>query len=286
MQIGVTFPQNEITADPSAVRDYVQSAEEFGYRHLVIYDHVLGADPANRPGWQGYTHQSLFHEPFVLFGYLAAISRLELATAVIILPQRQTALVAKQAAEVDILSGGKFRLGVGVGWNAVEYEGLNMDFHTRGRVLDEQIDVLRQLWSQEIITYKGKYHTITEAGLNPLPPRRSIPIWTGGSSEAALRRTARLADGWFPLGQPDEKMRATVERLRGYIGEAGRDPAAFGVEARVNYGDGGPDEWKRQVDEWQQLGATHISVTTMNAGLNSPAEHINAIRRFKEAVDG
>jgi probable F420-dependent oxidoreductase len=286
MQIGVTFPQNEITADPSAVRDYVQSAEEFGYRHLIIYDHVLGADPANRPGWQGYTHQSLFHEPFVLFGYLAAISRLELATAVIILPQRQTVLVAKQAAEVDILSGGKFRLGVGVGWNPVEYEGLNMDFHTRGRVLDEQIDVLRRLWSQEVITYKGKFHTISEAGLNPLPVRRSIPIWTGGSSEAALRRTARLADGWFPLGQPDEKMRATVEHLRGYIGEAGRDPATFGIEARVNYSDGGPDEWKRQVAAWRELGATHISVNTMNAGLNSPAEHITALLRFKEAVDG
>jgi|SRR5450755_2601431 probable F420-dependent oxidoreductase len=285
MQIGVTFPQNEITADSSAVRDYVQSAEEFGYRHLIIYDHVLGADPANRPGWQGYTHQSLFHEPFVLFGYLAAISRLELATAVIILPQRQTVLVAKQAAEVDILSGGKFRLGVGVGWNPVEYEGLNMDFHTRGRVLDEQIDVLRRLWSQEVITYKGKFHTISEAGLNPLPTRRSIPIWTGGSSEAALRRTARLADGWFPLGQPDEKMRATVERLRSYIGEADRDSAAFGIEARVNYSDGGPDEWKRQVAAWRELGATHISVNTMNAGLNSPAEHINALRRFKEAVD-
>jgi probable F420-dependent oxidoreductase len=285
MQIGVTFPQNEISADPSAVRDYVQSAEEFGYRHLIIYDHVLGADPANRPGWQGYTHQSQFHEPFVLFGYLAAISRLELATAVIILPQRQTVLVAKQAAEVDILSGGKFRLGVGVGWNPVEYEGLNMDFHARGRVLDEQIDVLRRLWSQEVITYKGKFHTISEAGLNPLPTRRSIPIWTGGSSEAALRRTARLADGWFPLGQPDEKMRATVEHLRGYIGETGRDPAAFGIEARVNYSDGGPDEWKRQVAAWRELGATHISVNTMNAGLASPAEHIHALRRFKEAVD-
>ncbi|HEV2662851.1 MAG TPA: LLM class F420-dependent oxidoreductase, partial [Ktedonobacteraceae bacterium] len=206
--------------------------------------------------------------------------------AVIILPQRQTALVAKQAAEVDILSGGKFRLGVGVGWNPVEYEGLNMDFHTRGRVLDEQIDVLRRLWSQEVITYKGKFHTISEAGLNPLPVRRSIPIWTGGSSEAALRRTARLADGWLPLGQPDEKMRATVERLRAYIGEAGRDPAAFGIEAHVNYSDGGPDEWKRQVAAWRELGATHISVNTMNAGLNSPTEHINALRRFKEAVDG
>ena len=286
MQLGVTFPQNEITADPSAVRDYVQSAEEFGYRHLIIYDHVLGADPTHRPGWQGYTDKSLFHEPFVLFGYLAALTRLELATAVIILPQRQTALVAKQAAEVAILTGGKFRLGVGTGWNPVEYEGLNMDFRTRGRVLEEQIDVLRQLWSHEVITYKGKYHTITEAGLNPLPPRRSIPIWTGGSADAALRRTARLADGWFPLGSPDEKMRATIERLRDYIRQAGRDPSTFGIEARVNYSAGGPDEWRREVDAWRTLGASHISVNTMGADLKSPAEHITAIRRFKEAVEG
>ncbi len=286
MQLGVTFPQNEITADPVAVRDYVQSAEEFGYRHLIIYDHVLGADPTNRPGWQGYTHQSLFHEPFVLFGYLAAISHLELATAVIILPQRQTVLVAKQATEVDILSGGKFRLGVGVGWNAVEYEGLNTNFHTRGRVLEEQIEVLRQLWRQEVITYKGQFHTITEAGLNPLPVRRFIPIWMGGSADVALRRAARLADGWFPLGQANEKMRERVERLRDYIREAGRDPARFGIEARVNYGDGGPDEWRREVDWWRALGATHISVNTMSAGLKSPAEHITAIQRFKEAVEG
>ena len=285
MQIGVTFPQNEIGSDPMVIRDYAQAAEELGYSHLVAFDHVLGADPTNRPGWKGYTHKSLFHEPFVLFGYLAALTHLELVTAVIILPQRQTALVAKQAAEVDILSGGKMRLGVGVGWNPVEYEGLNTDFHTRGRAIEEQIEVLRQLWDQEVITYRGRFHTITEAGINPLPPHR-IPIWTGGSADILLRRTARLADGWFPQGKPDGQMSETLERLRGYIREAGRDPASVGIEARINGSEGNPDDWHRLTEGWRALGATHISITTMGMGLKSPQEHIETIRRYKEVVTG
>src|SRR5436309_13045629 len=217
MHLGVTFPQNEIGADPVAIRDYAQAAEALGYGHLIVYDHVLGADPTGRPNWQGYTYKDMFHEPFVLFGYLAALTQLELVTAVLVLPQRQTALVAKQAAEVDVLTGGKLRLGVGVGWNPVEYEALGMDFHTRGRAIEEQIEVLRLLWSQEVVSYKGKFHTITEAGLNPLPVRRSIPIWTGGSTDVVLQRIARIGDGWFPQGRPDEQMRASIERLRGYI---------------------------------------------------------------------
>src|SRR5579871_6659500 len=188
MQIGVTFPQNEIGPDPIAIRDYAQAAESLGYNHLLAFDHVLGADPTHRQGWQGYTQKSMFHEPFVLFGYIAALTRLELVTGVVILPQRQTALVAKQAAEVDILTGGKFRLGVGVGWNPVEYEGLGMNFRTRGRAVEEQVEVMRLLWSKEVVSYKGKYHTIAEAGLNPLPVRRSIPIWMGGRAEELLRR--------------------------------------------------------------------------------------------------
>ncbi len=284
MQIGVTFPQTEIGADPLVIRDYAQAAEELGYNHLVAFDHVLGADPAHRPGWRGYTYRDMFHEPFVLFGYLAALTHLELVPAVIILPQRQTALVAKQAAEVDILTGGKLRLGVGVGWNPVEYEALGMDFHTRGQVVEEQIEVMRLLWSQEIISYKGRYHTITEAGLNPLPARRSIPVWLGGSSDILLRRVARLGDGWFPQGYPDQQMGETLARLRGYIREAGRDPAAIGIEARLTIRDSGLDEWVRQTEAWQKLGATHISINTMGAGFKSPDEHIRAIRRYKEAI--
>lgn len=284
MQIGVTFPQNEIGADPAGVREYVQAVEEAGYKHLVIYDHVLGADPTNRPGWSGYTDKSLFHEPFVLFGYLAAFSKLELATAVTILPQRQTVLVAKQTAEIDVLTGGKFRLGVGVGWNSVEYEGLGMDFSTRGRAVEEQIEVLRLLWSQEVVSYKGKFHTITEAGLNPLPVKRSIPIWTGGSADALLKRTARLADGWFPLGKPDDAMRTTLEKLRQYTKEAGREISAVGVEARVNASDGDIEEQARLTKEWRDLGATHISINTMNAGFKSLSEHIQAVQNYIQAI--
>lgn len=286
MQIGVTFPQTEIGADPSAIRDYAQAAEGAGYSHLVAFDHVLGADTTNRPGWRGYTHRQMFHEPFVLFGYLAALTHLELVPAVIILPQRQTALVAKQAAEVDVLTGGKLRLGVGVGWNPVEYEALGMNFHTRGRAVEEQIEVLRLLWSREVVSYKGKFHTITEAGLNPLPVRRSIPIWLGGSTDVLLRRVARIGDGWFPQGRPDDQMRQTLDRLRGYISEAGRDPNAVGLEARVSLSEGNLDEMVRRTEAWRNLGATHISLNTMGAGLKSPAEHIEAIRRYKEAVTG
>lgn len=284
MQIGVTFPQNEIGADPAGVRDYAQAADELGYKHLLVYDHVVGADPANRPGWQGYTHKTMFHEPFVLFGYLAALTKLELVTGVIILPQRQTALVAKQAAEVDVLTGGKLRLGVGVGWNQVEYQALDKDFRTRGRAVEEQIEVLRLLWSQEVVSYEGKYHTIVEAGLNPLPVHRNIPIWIGGSSDVVLRRTARLGDGWFPLGQPNDAMRTTLERLRGYVQEAGRAPDALGIEARVSASDGTLDDLLRWTDAWRNMGATHISLNTMGAGYKSPSEHIDAIRRYKEAV--
>jgi probable F420-dependent oxidoreductase len=282
MQIGVTFPQNEIGADPAAIRDYIQAVEGFGYRHLVIYDHVLGADPEHRSDWHGYTYKDLFHEPFVLFGYLAAISQLELVTAVIILPQRQTALVAKQAAEVDVLTGGKLRLGVGVGWNPVEYEALGTDFHTRGRVVEEQIEVLRLLWGQEIVTFKGKYHTIVEAGLNPLPVKRTIPIWTGGSTDTLLRRTARIADGWFPLGPLNDSMQEKIDLLRKYTLEAGRSLEALGIEARVNASDGGPDDWQRATEAWRQMGATHISLNTMGAGFKSLDEHIDALRRYKE----
>jgi probable F420-dependent oxidoreductase len=285
MQIGVTFPQMEIGSDPVGVRDYAQAAEALGYSHLVAFDHVLGADPTNRPGWQRISHKDMFHEPFVLFGYLAALTKLELVPSVIILPQRQTALVAKQAAEVDVLTGGKFRLGIGVGWNEVEYEALGQDFHKRGRIIEEQVDVLRLLWRQEVVSYTGKYHKITEAGLNPLPVRRSIPIWMGGSTDVVLRRVARLADGWFPQGNPDEHMHATLERLRGYIREAGRDPSSVGLEVCITITEGTLDELVRRTREWRDLGITHISINTMGAGLATPDQHIEAIRRYKEALD-
>jgi len=284
MQIGVTFPQTEIGADPQAIRDYTQAVEAMGYQHILIYDHVLGANPASRPGWSGYTHTEMFHEPFVLFGYMAALTKLELVTGVIILPQRQTALVAKQAAEIAALNGGKFRLGIGVGWNPVEYEALGMDFNTRGRVVEEQVELMRQLWSKELITFKGKYHTVTDAGLNPLPPSRSIPVWIGGSSDVALRRAARIADGWFPLGRPDDKMRGLLDHVFGYLQETGRERQSFGIEARVSASEGNLDQQVRETEVWRSYGATHISFNTMNAGFTSLDQHLQALQRYKEAI--
>ena len=286
MQVGVTFPQSEIGADSIAIRDYAQAAEDLGYEHLLAYDHVLGADPTNREGWRGYSYETMFHEPLTLFGYLAAVTqRLELVSGVIVLPQRQTALVAKQAAEVDVLSGGRLRLGVGIGWNTVEYEALGEDFQTRGARIEEQIEVMRLLWTKEVVSYEGKYHRIDEAGINPLPVQRPIPVWMGARANVGLRRTARLAEGWFPLGPPDDSMREALKRLRDYVEEAGRDPESVGIEARLDVGRVPPDEWIPQTEAWRPLGATHISVNTMNAGLRSPQEHVETIRRYKEALE-
>lgn len=286
MRIGVVFPQTEIGASPSGIKDYVQAAEDLGYAHLLTYDHVLGADVRQYPGWNGpYTHNDMFHEPFVLFGYLAALTRrLELVSGVIILGQRQTALVAKQAAEVDVLTGGRLRLGVGIGWNHVEYEALGTNFHDRGRRSEEQIAVLRALWTQDVVHFKGRWHRITHAGLNPLPVQRPIPIWLGGRAEAVVRRVGRLADGWFPQFAPDKAGEETLNRMRGYAREAGRDPAAIGIEARINYAGGDPERWAREAEAWRKLGATHLSVNTMKAGLRSPDEHIKAIRQLKEVL--
>jgi len=280
MRIGVTFPQTEFGNDPAALRDYAQTVEGLGYTHVLAYDHVLSADPRNRPGWTGYDLDDPFHEIFVLLGFLAAVtSRLELVPGVLILPQRQTALVAKQAAEVDVLSGGRLRLGVGVGWNRVEYEGLGKAFADRGERSEEQIVLLRALWTDPVVTFDGRWEKVVEAGLNPLPVQRPIPIWIGGYAEATLRRIGRLGDGWFPWREPDETMRAAVERLRAYAADAGRDPASIGLEPQLNVGRGTPDEWRRFVAGWQELGAGHLCLSTMGNGFTSPAEHLAALSR-------
>ncbi len=286
MRIGVTFPQIEIGPDPAGVREYAQAAESLGYTHLLAYDHVVGADVSNRPDWRGtYTAESLFHEPFVLFGYLAGLTqRLEFVTGIIILPQRQTVLVAKQAAEVDVLAHGQFRLGVGLGWNQVEYQALGEDFHNRGRRSEEQIEVLRHLFTEESVTFHGRWHHIEAAGLNPLPVQRPIPIWLGGSQDITLQRVARLGDGWFPQMPPDDQAREMVERLRAYTREAGRDPNGIGIEARVSTANKPPVEWKREVEGWREIGATHLAVNTMGAGLRGAQQHIEAIQRFKDVT--
>lgn len=288
MQFGVVFPQTEIGADPAVVKDYAQAAEALGYEHLLVYDHVLGADTtiAERRDWRGpYTTAHLFHEPFVLFGYLAGITqRLELVTGIIILPQRQTALVAKQAAEVDVLSGGRLRLGVGVGWNAVEYEALGEDFRTRGRRMVEQVQLLRRLWTEPVVDFRGRFDEIPQAGINPLPVQQPIPIWMGGMADPVLKRIAKYADGWFPQFRPGgENARPMMEKLRGFVEDAGREMSEIGIEGRFN-ATGTPDDWRQAMAEWQAIGATHISVNTMGGGLTSPRDHIEAIRRVKEAL--
>jgi len=279
VKIGAVFPQLEIGADPAVVRDWTETVEAAGYTHVVAYDHVLGADPANRPGWKGYTDQSLFHEVFVLFGYMAAITTsLELVTGVLVLPQRQTALVAKQAAEVDVLSGGRLRLGVGIGWNEVEYQALGVPFSERGARLTEQVGLLRKLWADPVISSEGRFHEVVEAGLNPLPPRRNIPIWFGGNADAALRRTGRIGAGWMPQSAPHDRARAQVEMVRAAATEAGRDPAEVGIEARLTLGAVPEKEWPGFVAGWRELGATHLGVNTMGFGLNKPEDHAAVLR--------
>jgi probable F420-dependent oxidoreductase len=282
MHIGVVFPQTEIGTDPGVVKDYAQAAEELGFHHILAYDHVIGANLASRPGWQPpYSHLDNFHEPFVLFAYLAGLTKkIEFVTGIIILPQRQTVLVAKQAAALDVLSGGRLRFGMGIGWNPVEYEALGENFKNRGKRSEEQVEVLRKLWTESVVTFNGEWHKITDAGINPLPVQRPIPIWFGGTDERALQRLAKLGDGWFPLMAPDEKCRAAIEKIHGYARQAGRDPAKIGIEGRISHAKNSEEAWRKEVEAWKNLGATHASFNTMKAGLASPRAHIEAIRRF------
>jgi len=286
MRVGVTLPQTEMSSDPIAIRDYVQAVEQLGYDHIKSLDHVLGANAVSRPGWQGpYDHTDLIHEPFVLFGYLAAITQgIELVTGVVILPQRQTVLVAKQVAEIDVLSGGRMRLGIGIGWNDVEFEALGENFNDRGRRSEEQLEVLRALWTQELVTYDGKWHKITDAGINPLPIQRPIPIWIGGGAEPVLRRIARIADGWFPQLQPDDNGRAVISRLRGYASEAGRDPGEIGIDGTIAVLGRSEEEWMQDALAWRDIGVTHLSVATRGSGLAFPDGHLDLIRRFMVAA--
>jgi probable F420-dependent oxidoreductase len=287
LQIGVVFPQTEIGADRGAVRAYTQRAEELGFSHLLAYDHVVGADPDVHAPWKGpYNIDTTFHEPFVLFGYLAAITAMELVTGIIILPQRQTVLVAKQAAEVDLLTDGRFRLGIGLGWNAVEYEALGTNFSDRGKRMGEQVELLRALWTQRSVTHDGTYEHVTGAGLAPLPVQRPIPVWFGAASEPAYRRAGRLADGWFPQVPPGPALDAARTIVEDAAREAGRDPSALGMEGRVSWtADGGVDKLVDHVDRWRAVGATHLSINTMNAGLGAVDNHLLALESAAGELD-
>jgi probable F420-dependent oxidoreductase len=284
VRIGVVFPQTELGGDAAAVRGYALGVSELGYRHVLAYDHVVGADPAVHTGWQGpYDVRTTFHEPFVMFGYLAAITSLELVTGIIILPQRQTALVAKQAAEVDLLTGGRFRLGVGLGWNAVEYEALGQDFSTRGRRIEEQVELLRRLWTEPSVTFDGRFDRVTGAGLAPLPVQRPIPVWFGAQSERAYRRIGRLADGWFPQVQPGPRLDEARRIVAGAAVAAGRDPASLGMEGRISWR-GSADELATGAAGWRDAGATHVSVNTMGAGLRTVDDHLGVLETAASAL--
>lgn len=287
MRLGVVFPQTEIGGDVGAVRAYAEHVEGLGYTHLLAYDHVVGADPTVHANWKGpYDLHNTFHEPLVMFGYLAAVTTsLELVTGVIILPQRQTVLVAKQAAQVDLLTGGRLRLGIGLGWNAVEYEALGEDFSTRGKRCAEQVELMRKLWTEDSVSYRGAYHHVTGAGIAPLPTQRPIPVWFGAASSRAFRRAGRLGDGWFPMVGPGPKLEAARREVEQAAIDAGRDPAKLGMQGQVSW-NGSADDLGEGIQAWAQAGASHVSVNTMNAGLATVDQHLDALTTAAQTAFG
>lgn len=293
MQLGVVFPTRQIGTDPSVIAEYARTAESSGYGHLLTYDHVLGVDRG--PDWNGpYDYTDQFHEPLTLFSYLAGVTTdISFLTGILILPQRQTVLVAKQAAEVDVLSEGRLQVGVGTGWNRVEYEALGREFGTRGKRVDEQIDLLRELWQDELVSWDGDAEadvTFRDAGLNPLPVQRPIPVWIGGGADVVLRRAARLGKGWIIPGKPlkpgaslaDEA--AKLETLKAYLDKEGRNPDEFSVLGRLRLSPDDPDEWVAGARKWADLGITHLAVDTMDIDIDDPSQHATKIGRFVDAI--
>src|SRR3954465_9251336 len=295
MKLGGALPLVDIGGEPDSIRDFAQAAEAIGYHGLAAPDHVLGVNVASRPGWtQGRARSTdLYHDPFVLFGFLAGVTKIEdFSTQVLILPQRQTALVAKQAASLDVLCGGRFRLGIGVGWNEVEFVGLNENFHNRGRRSEEQIKVMQKLWAEPHISVKGKWHTIDDAGINPRPKSGKVPVWFGGHHERTLERIAKLGDGWMPNAYPpDQSALDVLGQLRRLTEQAGRDPAKIGIEVWVSMGNGNEADWAREAKFWKQAGATHLCLTTnfnrrhhRRIPGHSMSDHLAALRRYHGAV--
>lgn len=284
MQVGVVYPQTELRGDPDAVRRFGTAVEDLGFDHLLAYDHVLGAVHADRtPPLAGpYTEHDPFHDPFVMFAHLAAITeRIGFATGILVLPQRQTALVARQAADVDLLSGARLRLGVGIGWNYVEYDALGQDFHTRGARQEEQIGLLRRLFTEPVVDFSGRFDRVDRASLVP-KPARSIPIWLGGSGDAAFERGARLADGFIFFGGGIDHCVDAWRRLRDRVGGLGRPVEDFGADYVVLTG--GVDVVTTEIDAWREAGGTHASVVTMGLGLDSVDSHIDYLTSVADAL--
>ena len=285
MQFGAVLPHQDIGTDLGAIREYAQGLEALGVTHLLVYDHVIGADRDRRGGFTGpYDKDDPFHEPFALLGFIAAITTtLDLTTAVLILPQRQTVLVAKQAAEVAILSGGRLRLGVGIGWNRVEYDALGVPFHGRGRREAEQVEVLRRLWTEDVVSFEGRFHTIERAGINPRP-EKPIPVWFGGRVPALLERCARIGDGWVVFDQPDGATRDRLEHIRRHREDAGRSMDGFAVQSQAHYAGRDPDQWRDHADRWRELGATHLAIATHRDGPTDPDGHLSRVAAYLDAV--
>jgi probable F420-dependent oxidoreductase len=295
MQLGASMPIADIGSDAAPVRDYAQAAEDLGFDYLQAPDHVLGANAATagpearRIG----TNAAAYHDPFVMCGFLAGCTKsIGFAAGVLILAQRQAVLVAKQAACLDRLCGGRFRLGVGVGWNEIEFIGLGENFSNRGKRSEEQVRVMLALWAETAVDFQGEFHRIPDAGINPRPASGRVPLWFGGHAEATFRRAAKYGDGFMPLAyQPGDEMLAAFEKLRRLTREAGRDPAQMGIEVWVSPGVGTPDDWRGDIAFFKRAGVTHVTAHTSftNAhhrrieGTTFDA-HLAAITRYREAV--
>jgi probable F420-dependent oxidoreductase len=288
MQVGVVYPQTELEPDPVIVRDYAQGIEALGYQHVLAYDHVLGANP-DRPGERlgPYTSKDSFMEPFSLFSFIAGLTQqLGFITGIIILPQRQTALVAKQAATLDCLCGGRLRLGIGIGWNPIEYTALNQDYSTRGARSEEQVQLLRQLWTEPLISFEGRWHHIPDAGLNPLPVQQPIPIWFGGHADVVLRRMARHGDGWLPGYGSVAEARPALDQLGEYLEQEGRQLDEFGLEPRLKLAGGDLEQMLIRAEEWKMVGASHLSINTMGCGFTNLDQHMGALEDFATFFKG
>lgn len=295
MRFGIALPHTEIEADPMALREWAQGVEGLGFHHIRLPDHVLGAGRDTRPDWTGlYDAATPFFEPLTTISFLAGVTtRLEFLSSILILAQRQTALVAKQAAMADIFCSGRMRLGVGIGWNEVEYEALGVDFHQRGRIYEEQIEVMRSLWTNKTVTVDLPFHRVSDAGLCPLPVQRPIPIWMGGGldpsnaappNDKVLRRIARLADGWMPVCKPDDQAAEAFDTFFGHCREYGRDPRSVGIEASIRGAAATREEWADLVAAWSRLGATHMGFNTMGDGLRGPQAHLRRLEEIKDAA--
>ncbi|MBL6612637.1 MAG: LLM class F420-dependent oxidoreductase [Reyranella sp.] len=294
MQLGASLPVGDIGTGPSPLRDYAQAAEGLGFNYLLAPDHVLGANPdVDYGGKRVGTSATAYHDPFVLFAFLAGVTKkMGFASGVVILAQRQAALVAKQAACLDELCEGRFRLGIGVGWNEIEFQGLGMDFHTRGKRSAEQVRFMQALWAKPSITFKGEFHQLDDGGINPRPKSGRVPVWFGGHAEATFKRAAKYGDGFMPLQYPagDDALKA-FDKLRGLIKAEGRDPASVGLEVWVSPGKGTPDDWRKEFTFWKQAGVSHITVHTTYVSNHHKriagktyADHLDAITRYRKTV--